>query len=77
MPATPVGRHLCRQVPNGTAAGSALPNPCRAEARPTKPVAGMARSYISTLTIALPIPISAAPETRPAQIGSQPSTQSA
>jgi hypothetical protein len=31
--------------------------------------------FSSTLTIALPVPTSAAPEIRPAQIGSQPSTQ--
>lgn len=31
--------------------------------------------FISTLTIALPIPIRAEPEIRPAHIGSMPSTQ--
>ena len=36
---------------------------------------GTAGRYSSTLTIALPMPISAEPEMRPAQIGSMPSTQ--
>ena len=78
--------------PRQSSVGAGLARDSRAQgALPQGTFAGMARAYggarggrerrrrtyVSTLTIALPMLTSAAPEIRPAQTGSQPSTQSA